>query len=132
MKISEEKTVSRLGVVRSERRRHRRFSVDLPIRYKVGISTNRNGRAMNLSEGGMLVHSLDQMEIGQNLKSRLVFLLDSEINTIETVGEVIWRDIYSDKAWGDHRCGVRFLDISTKDKNRLKDFLRDLSSELPR
>ena len=131
IKIKEDETVFHPGVVPLERRKYPRFSVDLPIRYKVGISTNRNGRAMNLSEGGMLIHSLDQMEIGQNLKSRLVFILDSEMNTIETDAEVIWRDIYFNKAWGDHRCGVRFLDISAKDKNRLKEFLTDLSPELP-
>ena len=131
MKIKEDETISRSGDFRFERRRYPRFSVDLPIQYKINVSTNRNGRAMNLSEGGMLIHSLDQVEIGQYLKSRLVFILDSEMNTIETDAEVIWRDIYFNKAWGDYRCGVRFLDLSTKDKNRLKDFLMDLSSESP-
>ena len=132
MKIKEDETLSRPGVVPFERRKHPRFSVDLPIQYKVNVLTNGNGRAINLSEGGMLIHSLDQMEIGQNLKSRLVFILDSEMNTIETDAEVIWRDIYFNEAWGDHRCGVRFLDISPKDKNRLKYFLKGLSSESSR
>jgi len=126
MKAREDQTKFRSGVVHLERRKYPRFNVDLPIEYKIDVSTNRNGRAMNLSEGGMLIHSVDQMEIGQCLKSKLVFIIGSEIDTIEAEAEVIWRDIYSNRAWGDHRCGVRFLDISGRDKNKLKDLLINL------
>ena len=75
----------------------------------------------------MLIHSLHQMEIGQCLRPKLVFILGSEIDTIEAEAEVVWRDIYFNRAWGDHRCGVRFLGISARDQNRLKDFLMSLS-----
>ncbi len=118
---------SRSGGVPPERRRYPRFDVDLPIQYKIDASTNRSARAMNLSEGGMLIHSTDQMEIGQHLKSKLIFMLGSEMDTIEGDAEVIWRDIYSNRAWGDHRCGVRFHGISPADQNRLKDFLANLA-----
>ncbi len=126
MKVIEE-TKSRSEGVPLERRKHPRVDVDLPIRYKIDASTNRNGRAMNLSEGGMLIHSLHQMEIGQRLKSKLIFLFRSEVVAIEAEAEVVWKEIYSNRAWGDHRCGVRFLDVSARDKNRLKDFLTSLS-----
>ena len=124
---TEDENKSRSGVVPSERRKYPRLNVDLPIQYRIDPSSNRNGRAMNLSEGGMLVHSSHQLEIGQRLRSKLVFIFDSEIDTIETEAEVVWRDIYFNKAWGDHRCGLRFLGISAKDQNRLKDFLTSLS-----
>ena len=127
MKVTEDETKSRSGVVPFERRKYPRFNVDLPIQYRIDVSTNRNGRAMKLSEGGMLIHSLHQMEIGQCLRSKLVFILGSEIDTIEAEAEVVWRDIYFNRAWGDHRCGVRFLGISARDQNRLKDFLMSLS-----
>ncbi len=124
-----ERTKSCSGVVPLERRRHPRYDVDLPIQYKLDASTNRNARVMNLSEGGMLIHSTDRTEIGQRLKSKLIFILGSELDTIEAEAEVIWGDIYSNRAWGDHRCGVRFRAISPTDQNRLKDFLANLVEE---
>ncbi len=126
MKVRNDETKSRSRVTHFERRKYPRFNVDLPIQYRTGASINRNGRAMNLSEGGMLIHSADQMEIGQHLKSKLVFIFASEIDTIEAEAEVVWRDIYSNRAWGDHRSGVRFRSISARDQNRLKDFLINL------
>ncbi len=126
IKATEEEMRSRSGVVPPERRKYPRFDVDLPIQYKVDASTSRNARAMNLSEGGMLIHSADRMEIGQRLKSKLIFMFGSEIEAIEADGEVVWRDIYSNRAWGDHRCGVRFRGISPTNQIRLKDFLAKL------
>ncbi len=127
MKVIEEETKSRSGVVPPERRKYPRFDVDLPIQYKIDASTDCNARVMNLSEGGMLIHSIHRMDTGQRLKSKLIFFLGSEMDTIEAEAEVVWSDIYSNRAWGDHRCGVRFRGISTTDKNRLRDFLANLA-----
>jgi metallophosphoesterase superfamily enzyme len=67
------------------------------------------------------------MEIGQHLQLKLFFVSGSELNTIEMLTEVVWRDIHLGKNWGDYRSGVKFVDISTADLNRLKDFLVSLS-----
>ncbi|MGZ3558778.1 MAG: PilZ domain-containing protein [Thermodesulfobacteriota bacterium] len=72
---TEDENKSRSGVVPSERRKYPRLSVDLPIQYRIDPSTNRNSRAMNLSEGGMLVHSPHQVEIGQRLGQNLFSFL---------------------------------------------------------
>jgi hypothetical protein len=68
------------------------------------------------------------MEIGQHLKLKLFFTSDSKMNTIETLAQVVWIDIYLSEGWGDYRTGVRFVDISQEDLERLKNFLRSLSS----
>jgi hypothetical protein len=36
---------------------------------------------------------------------------------------VVWRDIYPNEAWGDYRCGAKFLDISTRDRAELNNLL---------
>jgi hypothetical protein len=111
-----------------ERRKYPRFNVYWPVEYnQIGSSIRHNGRVTNLSEGGMLIQSPGQMEIGQCLKSRLSFILGSQINTIEMQAEVVWRDIYLNEAWKDYRCGAKFLDISTRDKTKLNDLLTSLS-----
>jgi len=115
-----------------ERRKYPRFNVYWPIHYnQIGSSISHNGRVTNLSESGMLVQSPGQTEIGQHLKSKLSFILGSEINTIEMQAVVVWRDNYLNEPRRDHRCGAKFLDISTRDKTKLNNLLTSLSQQSP-
>jgi c-di-GMP-binding flagellar brake protein YcgR len=110
-----------------ERRKYPRFHAYWPIQYnQIGSSVSHEGRVTNLSEGGMLIQSPGQVETGQHLKSKLSFIFDSEINTIEMQAEVVWKDIYLKEARGDYRCGAKFLDISTSDKTKLNNLLMTL------
>jgi c-di-GMP-binding flagellar brake protein YcgR len=116
------------GVVNFERRRHPRFSIDLPIEYKlIPSAISDKGRALNASEGGLLVYLPQSIEIGQHLEIKLFFVSGSHLNSIEVMGEVVWMDIHLGKEWGDYRCGVKFIDISSDDLNQLKKFLKSLS-----
>jgi c-di-GMP-binding flagellar brake protein YcgR len=125
----EEKEIKpRVGIVNFEKRGYPRFKVDLPIEYsQVDSPIGQAGRVVNASEGGLLVYLPEKMEIGQHLQLKLFFVSGSELNTIEMLTEVVWRDIHLGKNWGDYRSGVKFVDISTADLNRLKDFLVSLS-----
>jgi c-di-GMP-binding flagellar brake protein YcgR len=123
-----EETRSHVGVVNLERRRNPRFSIDLPIEYQLIPPTlNYTGRVLNASEGGLLVYLPQQTEIGQRLIIKLFFASGSHLNSIEVVAEVVWMDIHLGKGWGDYRCGVKFIDISSDDLIKLKTFLRSLS-----
>lgn len=111
-----------------ERRKYPRFNVYWPVQFnQIDSSVSHDGRVTNLSEGGMLIQSSEQMEVGQHLRSRVSFILGSEINTIEMHAEVVRRDNCLEKAIGDYQCGAKFLDISPKDKNKLNDLLISLS-----
>jgi hypothetical protein len=115
---------SHVGVVNLERRRHPRFSIDLPIEYHlIPSSISHTGRALNASEGGLLVYLSQPVEIGQHLKMKLFFASGSDLNSIEVLAEVVWMDIHLGKERGDYRCGVKFADISQDDFNKLKNFL---------
>ena len=117
----ETKPISETG---RERRKYARFNVYWPIQYnQIGSPISHDGRVTNLSEGGMLFLSPGQMEIGQQLKSKLSFISGSQINTIQMQAVVVWRDIYPNEAWGDYRCGAKFLDISTRDRTELNNLL---------
>jgi c-di-GMP-binding flagellar brake protein YcgR len=123
-----EETRSHVGVVNLERRRNPRFSIDLPIEYQlIPPSINYTGRVLNASEGGLLVYLPQQTEIGQRLIIKLFFASGSHLNSIEVVAEVVWMDMHLGKGWGDYRCGVKFIDISSDDLIKLKTFLRSLS-----
>jgi hypothetical protein len=111
-----------------ERRKYPRFSVYWPVQFHpMGSSLSHQGRVTNLSEGGMLIQSPGQVEIGQHLRSKVSFILGAQINTIEMQAEVVWRDNGLGKGLGDYQCGAKFLDISTTDKTKLNDLLMSLS-----
>ena len=119
---------SHVGMANLERRKYPRFSIDLPIEYHLLPSSHSHtGRALNASEGGLLVFLSQSIEIGQRLKIKLFFTSGSDLCSIEVVAEVVWMDIHLGEDWGDYRCGVKFLDISLEDINKLKNFLRSLS-----
>jgi c-di-GMP-binding flagellar brake protein YcgR len=124
----EEETKPRYGTVNFERRKYPRFHVDLPIEYyRIDSPIGHTGNALNISEGGLLLHFPEQMDIGQYIRLKLFFSLGSELNTIEVLAEVVWVDIHLDKGWKDYRCGINFIDVSPEDMTKLKNFLGSLS-----
>jgi hypothetical protein len=66
------------------------------------------------------------MEIGQALRLKLFFPSGSELNMMEIVNQVVWMDVHKGKDWGDYRSGVKSVDISPVDVDKLKSFLVSL------
>jgi len=125
----EEKTPKpRYGIVNFEKRKNPRFNVDLPVEYARSSVFVKHGRAVNISEGGLLLYLPEQMKIGQQLVLKLFFPSGTALETVETVAQVVWTDIYLAEDWGDYRTGVCFADISPEDLDKLINFLRGLSS----
>ncbi len=117
------------GIVNFERRKHPRFNIDLPIEYSLLASpVSHAGRALNVSEGGLLIYLPEKVELNQFLQLRLFFPSGSEMTKIELIAEVVWMDIHLGADWGDYRCGVRFAEISPEDLTKLKRFLQSLSA----
>jgi len=117
----------RFGIVNLERRKYPRVTVDLPIEYyRIDSSIRQTGRVQNASEGGVLLYLTEQMAIGQELKIKLFFTSGGELNTIEMLAQVAWKDIHLDQGGEDYRAGVRFIDISPENLDKLKNFLQSL------
>jgi len=124
----EQEAKTHYGVLNVEKRKYPRVSVDLPVEYyRIDSSTGTVGRALDISEGGLLIYFPEQMEIGQRLRLRLFLSMGSELNTIELLSEVAWVEMRIEEDWGDYRTGVKFIDISPDDKTKLKRFLISLS-----
>ncbi len=119
----------RIGIANIERRKYPRFSIDLPIEYRpVNSSLSQKGRALNASEGGLLVYLPEKMEVGQHLHLRLFFHTGVSMNKIDMIGEVIWIDLHlAEMNWGDYRTGLKLIDITPEDLQSLKDFLLSLT-----
>ena len=116
------------ATVNFEKRKHPRFSVDLPVEYyKIGSPFKHTGRAMNASQGGLLLYFSEPLQIGQYLRLKLFLSSGSTLIAIETIAEVAWTDTHLGEGWGDYRTGVRFFDTSPEDMSKLKKFLLGLS-----
>jgi len=126
--MEEKETKPRYGTVNFEKRMHPRFSIDLPAEFSRTDLSVKQGRAINASEGGLLLYLPEQVDIGQHLRLKLFFSMGSELKAIEAIVEVVWVDIHLGKDWRDCRTGVRFVEISTEDMGRLLNFVRSLSS----
>jgi c-di-GMP-binding flagellar brake protein YcgR len=128
VKTEEKDTKPCYGTVNFERRKYPRSNVDLPIEYyRIDSLIGHSGKALNISEGGLLLHFPEQVDMGQYIKLKLFLLLGSELNTIEVLAEVVWMDIHLGESRRDYRCGIRFIDVSPGDMTKLKSFLRNLS-----
>ena len=122
------KAKPRYGIVNFERRKYPRFSIDLPIEYyREKVETRLSGRAVNASEGGLLIYLPERAEIGESLRIKLFFPSGQDLNLVEVLVQVTWIDIQLGEEGEDYRSGVRFIDISSGDLVQLKNFLKGLS-----
>jgi len=117
----------RIGILDLERRKYPRFKINLPLDYyRVDTPTSQSGRTENASEGGLEIYFPEKMEIGERLKLRLFFSSSREdLRAVEVLAEVVWIDILAGD--GEYRSGVKFVDISQYDLQKLKAFLESLT-----
>jgi len=128
MEAREKDTTPRIEVIDSENRRYPRFDIHLPIEYcQIKSSMAHTG---NISEGGFLIYFPEEKDVNQNLSLKLFFSLGSKLDTIKVVGKVVWMDSHLSKDWEHYQYGVKFIAISPEDGNKLRNFLRSLSSPL--
>ena len=111
-----------------DKRKHPRVMVDLPFKYSKNHIPTKHGQAVNASEGGLLVHLPEEVEVGRHLTLQLFFPPRSALDTLEASVEVIWSRLHLRKDWGwDYRTGVRFLDMGLDDMTQFKNYLEGLS-----
>jgi len=123
----EKETGPHIGTVNFERRKHPRMAVNLSVEYwRVDEPRIRAGCTGDISEGGVLLHLPEEMEVGQDLRLRLFVDSGLDFLFIEALAQVVWKDL-NIKNEGDCRVGVKFLDISAKDMCNLKNFLTSLA-----
>lgn len=118
--------------VNAEKRKHPRFNVDLPIKYGRTQLFLKYARAVNASQGGLLLRLPEEVEIGQHLALKLFFPSHAELSTIKASVQVVWMDLHMRKDWSwDYQTGVRFLNICTEDMAVLKNFLINVEQKPP-
>jgi len=123
MKAAEKGAKPRYGIANFERRTYRRFPIRLPIEYyRTDLAGHQPGQALDASEGGLQILFPEQVEIGQNLRLKLFFSSESQLNTIEMLVEVVWVNTQLGEGEKHYRSGVRFINISPENMSKLKTF----------
>jgi len=118
---------NKMGVLAIEKRKHPRFSVELPLDYsQVEGKGTYGGMVANASEGGLLVYLPERIEIGTLLKIELFYVRGLELDTIKAVVKVVWSDMAARESWGEHRYGLKFEYIDEKDFVRLTALLKEV------
>ena len=117
---------SRYATAHFEKRRYPRFNVNLPIEYRRTDLSIDDGRTINASEGGFAAYFPELLNVGQQLRAKLFFSSGPGLNAMEMVAEVAWVENQLEDRKG-YRTGVKFVDISPQDLERLKKFLIGLS-----
>jgi len=116
-----------MGVLAIEKRKHPRYSVELPLNYaRINGKENLGGIVANASEGGLLVYLPERMEIGTLLKIEIFYLKGLELDTIKAVAKVVWSDLAAKESWGEYRYGLQFQSIEEKDFSRLVHLLKEI------
>ena len=119
---------SRLGVLAIEKRRHPRYSVELPLDYSVTDGKEAYGGIVaNASQGGLLVYLPERVEIGTLLKIEIFYVNGLEFSTLKAVAKVVWYDLAAKERWGEHRYGLEFRQIEKDDFERLTFLLREVA-----
>jgi hypothetical protein len=113
-----------------EKRNHPRFLLNLPIEYyAIDSPAAARGHTLNASQGGLMVCLHETLQKGQYIHLKVYFSSGGELLVVETKSEVIWIDP-NRGVDGNYRYGVKFVEISSENLNKLKSFLEGLSPDL--
>ena len=128
MKLQEPEPKGRFGTANFERRKHPRWSIDLPVEYRPNGSCNtRPGRTGDLRKGGLLLYLPDEMEVGQCLWLKLYVGMGLKLKEIEATVQVVWKDFLGADKNEFRRVGVKIMHISPEEIDNPKNFLGTLT-----
>jgi hypothetical protein len=99
----------------AERRRHKRFIVEVRVRYRdvEGVDPSRWGRTRDLSLGGLHLLSKEPVPNGSHLAFEIH--IQDETAPLLALGRVVW----SSPDGEGHAAGVEFLWVSQEDRANL-------------
>jgi c-di-GMP-binding flagellar brake protein YcgR len=118
---------TKTGVLAIEKRKHPRFSVELPLDYSlIDGKETYGGIVSNASQGGLLVYLPERIEIGTLLRIEIFYVKGLELDTIKAIGKVVWSDLAARESWGEHRYGLQFQSIDEKNFGRLVNLLKEI------
>ena len=111
------------------RRKYPRVHMDLPLEYRTKNDARAHGAiAIDVSEGGFLIYSIEDIPISTILKITAFFSAGYELAKFEVFARIIWRN--DDMQKGDvgkgkkgYQYGLKFVQILEEDYWKLRGLL---------
>jgi len=105
----------------AEGRKHPRALLHLPVEYyATNPKTPRLAHTSDLSTDGVLLNIPERLDVGQLIKLAIFVYLDKTVETIMVNSKVVW--VASAEKEGGFRSGMKFTDLSAKDRHKLEKF----------
>ena len=128
IRIREENPASELRP-RRDGRRHSRFSFDAPIEYSTtAASRSRGAYTGNVSGNGLLIYSIDNLPIGAELRIVVFYPNEYQLDNLEVLARVIWKDPHYEKEWKGFKYGLEFIRMPETDQIKLREILLKAST----
>ena len=113
-----------------EKRKVPRFPVRLPIDYWETPNIVQAGLVAEISETGLRIHSIHQIQIGTELKIRVYLSKDEyRFDCIQGRGKIIWRSLHREADWRGYKYGLYLTQMALGDRERLKQLIRGLLND---
>ena len=112
-----------------EKRQHRRFSVKLALDYWQTPDLIQGGLVANISETGLLVHSVHKIQIGAQLGIRVYLSKDNRLDCIEGKAKIMWINFHREQGWIGYRYGVHIMQMPPGYQDRLMKYILTLQEE---
>ena len=125
-KTRQKKAKFKEGIFIVERRKHPRFSIELPLDYCVERKDRYGGVAANASKGGLLAYLPEAIVVGTLLKIEILFAKGSELNSIRAIAKVVWSDLAPKDIWGEYRYGLEFRSFQQGGFQKLRRLLKEV------
>jgi hypothetical protein len=107
-----------------EKRKYPRSLLNLPFEYRVkDLPHAHGGVVVDASEGGLLIHSVEDMAVGLKLNIVLLFAKGFELTNLEVSAEIVRKDPRSNNGSKGYQYGLRITQIVEEDRWKLKELL---------
>ncbi len=107
-----------------ERRKHFRFSFEAPLEYWAAVESHaRAGYTGNISETGLLIYSVDNLQVGTELNLLVLYANGYRLDKFEVVAKIVWKEYHYEEEWKGFRYGLQFVRISEEGRMKIREII---------
>lgn len=112
-----------------ERREQPRYLDRLPLDYWETLDLVQGGLLANISDRGLLFHSVHKMQIGAKLGVRVYLLKEYSLDQVEGSGKIVWMNPHQGQDWQGYKYGFHIVQMASNDRERLIRYYLKLQEE---
>ncbi len=102
----------------------------LPLEYWETDDPFYGALVSNISETGLLIHSVKNIPVGRELNVRVFFPDGYRFEGFRVIAKVLWKKLHHETDWRVYKYGLEFTRISEEDRQKLLKLINsDLGSK---